>query len=706
MQLTPNNQFKPFARGGAGKASSLFAWMGAGWLRWISQAIAHRRVFVLSPFLVIFGIFAYLQPQTEPALWAALVPLCAALFYSGLCVWRGKSYVLGAIFTSFSVGFALLAVHGGLFGSPLLGRAIFGTYQMHVLSIVREADDGQRIIVGDIQARDGARDIPIRKARVFVRPGADKLLPGMVIEGAMRFAPVPGPPAPGSFDSQFHAYFDGVGSFATATRPPVIVSYQASTGIGAQIGRLRREIGVRLDVHLSGRANAIARALIIGDQAKISQDLRDTMAVAGLAHVLAISGLHLSLVAGGLYFAIRALLALHYGMAQTLPLKKIAALCGAIIALLYLGISGGSVSATRATIMLLLIFGAVLAGRQALTMRNVAFAALGLLIIDPASLFRPGFQLSFAAVVALIGFYEFSQRQERDKQQLAGRLLGYFWGLIVTSAVAGIATVVFAAYHFQQTAPLSLLGNVMALPMVGLVILPAGAIGVLLMPLGLEGVPFLIMGWGIEHVVQVATLIALLSEGLVRSPQLSVWALGIMTAALAWFAFFPSRIRWVGPILVLPLIMAFAIEDVPDILVADSTQAVALRGADGAFGLISGRRKSFVVDVWAETYARPFAPKYSDVQCDDLGCIASGPEGQTIALVRNSAAFSEDCEMAQVVITRLYAPSFCYSTTQVIDAASLRRFGVHRLDWDQDLKVYTTVTAITDPNRAWRPTAR
>src|SRR5690606_38035320 len=233
---------------------------------------------------------------------------------------------------------------------------------------------------------------------------------------------------------------------------------------------------------LEGPASAIGQAMVMGDQSAISDETRDVMAASGLAHIYSISGLHLSLVAGGMFFLLRLALASVPGWTQTLPIKKIAAIGGIVTACGYLLLAGGvaNVPALRSTIMLGLIFGAILAGRRALTMRNVAIAALAIIIIDPASIFRASFQLSFAAVVALIGVYEMPRKPPDTQRKWSSRLWATIWATAVTSFIAGTATLLFSAYHFQPTAPLGVLGNVLVLPVVSLVIMPFAVLSVLL----------------------------------------------------------------------------------------------------------------------------------------------------------------------------------------------------------------------------------
>jgi competence protein ComEC len=269
---------------------------------------------------------------------------------------------------------------------------------------------------------------------------------------------VPGPIYPGGFDTQFHAYFDGIGSYGTTTKPPVIVTTGSETTPEHVIDAVRRGISARVDAVLAQPAAGIARAIINGDQSAVTDAARNTMATAGIAHVLSVSGLHLTIVAGGVFAMLRLLLGSFEGIARRVSVKRLAAAGGMAAALFYYGISGGNVAALRSTLMILLVFGAVLFGRRALTMRNVAIAGIIVIASDPASVFRPSFQLSFAAVVALIGAYESIRSSRARDAGAVARLTTYLRGIVITSIVAGLATLLFSIYHFQQTSPLGVVG--------------------------------------------------------------------------------------------------------------------------------------------------------------------------------------------------------------------------------------------------------
>jgi competence protein ComEC len=334
-------------------------------------------------------------------------------------------------------------------------------------------------------------------------------------------------------------------------------------------------------------------------------------------------------------------------------------------------------------------------------MRNVAIAGLFTVLTEPAEIFRPGFQLSFAAVVALVGIYEMLQRPRLGRGPL-GAIATHFGGIALTSLVAGTGTLVFAIYHFQQTAPLGIVGNLMVMPLVALVMMPAAMLAVLVMPFGFER-PFIwLMGWSIDRMLDCAGLVAQWSQGINWTPLLTPLALVIGLLALAWFSFFTNRYRLIGPLLAIPAIMGFAVDRPPDVVISDTTQAVAVRGADG-LKLISGKPGSFSVDIWGETYRQPIGPAPPGMTaCDSLGCVSRSPLGFTVAVSKDFAAFEDDCAESDLVVTRLPAPAYCRAETTVIDAGDLASGGTASLRWDAPAGRFVVRPAIDDLNRPWR----
>jgi competence protein ComEC len=664
----------------------------------VTTALEHRRLFLLWPYAIIAGLMVSLAVPNEPAPW--VLGLVGSAIAVGLLLARGNTAMFRTLTLAgaFWVGISLLSVHAVLFGTTMLARPAYGTYEMRVDEIVSELESGTRAIVSSITPTGTSRTVPMRRARIVIAEGPS-LAPGDIIRAPVRFYAVPGPVVPNGFDSQFHAFFDGVGAYGNATAAVERVSTGSNSAPERVIDGIRRGIAARIDADLTQPTAGIARALITGDQSAVSDEARETMAAAGLAHVLSVSGLHLTIVAGLVLVTLRGGLALLSGIHRFVSVKRVAAVGAIVAALAYFAISGGNVAALRSTIMLVLVLGAIVFGRRALTMRNVAIAALIVIATDPASVFRPSFQLSFAAVVALIGAWELMKPPEGREKSLLARSGGYLWGIVLTSMIAGAATLLFSAYHFQQTSPLGVLGNLLTMPLVGFVTMPFAVLATLAMPLGMEA-PFIkVMGWSIDRMLDLGGLVANWSSGFDASPLLAPVALLMGLAALAWFTFFTSWHRLIAPVLLIPAVLVFALDNPPDVLVADTTQAVALRG-DAGLQLVVGKAGSFAVDVWQETYGEAIEPG-SLLKCDGVGCFGTSSRGFTVAIVRDPAGFYEDCGMADLLIARRTVPATCRAGT-VIDAGTLARGGVQWLRWDGARGAFEIRPAIPQLSRPWR----
>lgn len=673
-----------------------------GLLESVATALEYRRLFILLPFAIIAGLITSLLTPYAPD--SAALATGAALLTAALpFAWRHLLALrLVSITTAFWLGFSLLAVHAVLFGTTMLNRPVFGTYEMRVDEIVSETAEEARVIVSAITPLEKARALPVRRARIVTK-GA-MLAPGDIIRAPVRFYPVPGPVLPNGFDTQFHAYFDGIGAYGNATRAVEIITPGSGTAPERIVDAARRGIAARIDQTLSQPSAGVARALINGDQSAVTDQVRETMSVAGLAHVLSVSGLHLTIVAALVLFTLRGGLALLPGMGQRIAVKRLAAIGAIIAALGYYGISGGNVAALRSTIMIVLVLGAVVFGRRALTMRNVAIAALVVIITDPSSVFRASFQLSFAAVIALVGVWELVRPPEGKDQSLIIRFANYLGGIVATSVVAGLATVLFSVYHFQQTSPLGVLGNLFSLPLVGFVMMPAALVATVLMPFGLESLPLVVLGWSIDRMLDLATITASWSSALNASPLLTPLALGIGLVAFAWFAFLPTWHRLIGPALMVPAVLFFALDQPPDVLIADTTQAVAIRGASD-LELVTGKGTSFAVGVWRDTYNAKIEGPSALIKCDSVGCFGSSPRGFRLAIVKDPVAFYEDCPIADLVISRIEAPADC-SAKAVIDATALAAGGTYWLRWQPDKGPFEVRSAIPPLQRAWRVVER
>ncbi len=691
-----------------GRAAGPLAWLVArisalcaGLRMAVLDAVTQRRNFILFPFFMIAGLIVYRVLPSEPA----FIALATLIGFTFATAWLGRDRApireIALLASMFALGMVLLPVHGALFGTRMLESPRYGTYTARIEAVTYNDGSEQRWVLSDVAGELDWTLPNVRLARVTV-PGAYDVSPGDTITARIRFYPVPPPAVPGGYDSQFVSHFDGIGAYGTAFGD-IEISKSGAGGLSRAVKDLRAAITTRIVSQLGERIGGIAAALVTGDQSRITEDDRNLMASAGIAHVIAISGLHLTLVAGTMFACVRFFLSLGHGVTQRFPIKKIAAGFGIATALAYMVISGMVIPAVRSTIMLALIFAAIIAGRQALTMRNVAIAGLAIIVFEPTSVFRASFQLSFAAVIALIAAYELARRNREDRERpQRGRALTLMLDIATTSIIAGLATLVFTAYHFQQTAPFGVLGNLMVMPIVSFVMMPAALLGTLLLPLGLEAIPYAGLGWSIEAMLWCAGFVRNLSGGFDPSPILSPVALGVALFALAWLAYFRTHMRITGPIVAVPLIAFFCLEQAPDIFIADQSQALAVRSGDRV-ALIAGRNNTFATTIWSERYLTVIEDAHTATGCDSLGCILSTEEGYTVALVKSRDAFDEDCRIAEIVIARLTAPPQCETAAKlVVDASDLARYGAHMIDWNGPDLPPTIRTAIDGPDRPWR----
>ena len=408
------------------------------------------------------------------------------------------------------------------------------------------------------------------------------------------------------------------------------------------------------------------------------QDLRD----AGLAHLLAISGLHMALFAGTLFWGVRAALALVPGLALTAPIKKWAAALALAGAAGYLLVSGASVATQRAFVMFALIFIAVLTDRPAITLRNVALAALIILVLTPEAVLEASFQMSFAAAAALVAFYEGARgwvtrlSQAAVERGWAARGALYLGGIALTSIVASLATSPFAAFHFNRVVDFGLVANLAALPLVGFIVMPAALVAFILMPVGLEALPLWVAGQGIHAILWVAHQVA----------------------------------SWPGAVSLLPAM--------PQVTLA-ATALGGLRLPDGTLTLSSSRSGSFSGEVWLRRDAdrRDVGEAAGAFSCDGQGCVRDHPLLGTVSLARDWQAAMEDCQQADILVTPLYVPRRC-AAPLIIDRGVLSRRGAHALyleegghgDGGQRLRVIAACDLIGDrpwshcaPRKSWDP---
>lgn len=640
------------------------------------------QLFLWVPAIFGAGISAYFALPVEPPLLVALGAVGMAAVFAWAVSGRYLAFLGAVAIFAAATGFLDAKIRTLTVTAPVLQEETGPvTIEGQVEAFHRLADGSARLFLRPSSIEGlTPQETPARiSMRVRIQDAEASAGQNVTLRGGI--LPPPDATHPGGFDYARQVWFEQLGAVGYAVSAPEPRASESTSNLFDRaliwLERLREQVADRLQTEIGGEAGGIAAALVTGYRGGIPEDAQEALRAAGLAHILAISGLHMMLVVGTLFWSVRALLALFPPLALTQPIKKWAAVVALIGGAAYLGISGAAIATQRAFIMAAIMMIAILVDRPAITLRNVAIAALIVLILTPEALLSASFQMSFAATIALVAGYEAMQDLRRPREWADRGLIGrlgfrarqYVFALVMTALIAGLATGPYAAFHFNRVAVYGLIGNVGAMPLVGTLIIPPGLMAMCLMPFGLDG-PFLwVMGQGIDAVLAVARAVADL-EGAVRLvPAFSVWALGLMSLGGLWLALWRGRWRlWGLGGIALGVIVA-ALTPQPDLYISRNAGMAALRDDTGALTFLRRPAQRFVAERWLRAGAddRPLddSSLTSGRSCDPHACVAARGE-MSVALIEHPAAFAEECGRADVIISRIPLPRWCAEETPVL----------------------------------------
>ena len=475
---------------------------------------------------------------------------------------------------------------------------------------------------------------------------------------------------------------------------------------------------MRVNAIIGGDEGAIAAAMVTGKRDFLSNDAKDLIREAGIFHIITISGVQMTLVAGIFFVLARRLLALSPTLALRYPIKKWAAGVAMLGSAFYDIATGSRVGTERALIMTLIVLGAVVLDRRALTMRNLALAVLAIVALEPEAILGVSFQLSFAAVAALVAVMEarFARIDQgadpfvptRVRPPRRGAFLSHFvdkpLGLLFATLCATSATASFMAYHFHDLSPYVLIGNPLTLTIIEFFAVPGALLGTALYPLGLDAPVWLYVGAGIKFILWAARFIASAPGSTLHLRVFAPFALPFLSLAVMSAVLWRT---WLFRAMAIPLLALGVVGAIDgpryDAILAPSGDLAAVRDADGRLEVVGKRFNAFDAEQWltADGDDRdPAQARDPDAPCDRAGCVAALPEGQSLSVVIDRAGFEEDCARAAVLVSALTAPADCKA--EVFDERRLALTGAVGLNWDgARFVVSTDRTALED--RPWSP---
>jgi len=714
----------------SGEAAALGAWAGplstriprapslAAARAWLGAQIARQaeRWTLWTPVALGSGSGLYFALLREPQGWVALA--CVAVASSLLLAaarWGGsRARTAALVLTACALaGFSMAKLRSDHVKAPIApAQSRPQRLEGWVVDVISPGQSGPRLMIAPARIGDWPpKATPIR-VHVTLRGG---YLPGPgepISLLAVINAP-PTPASPGSYDFARDSFFQSVGGVGFALGPPQTWAAPEPAPwrlrLTMRINAARWELTRRIVDTLGTRTGGLAAAMTTGHDAFIPKAEVDDLRVAGLAHIISISGLHMAIVGGFVFAILRFGIAAWPWLALRVPGKKIAAAVALAAVAAYLMLSGSPPPAERSAITAAVAFGAILVDRQAISLHALALAAMAVLLLQPEAVTQPGFQMSFAATAALVALAEVWPHAVKEiNTPWPIRIVQGVWTWTAAGAaasfVAGTATAPFAMQHFNRVSTWGLVSNMVSEPISGFLMMPGLALGAVLAPFGLGGWPLHVAGFAIDLLNRVAHAAANAPFAQIVVASGPAWTLPAAFLGLLWLCLWKGPLRWLG----LPLALAITLTPkpaLPDVWASADGAAVAVRSAKAAV-LFRPDVKLFGAELWARrrglTPLETQADRDRAYDCDTWSCAPLPEAPVSVAAAWNlkrplkEGRLAALCASAEVVILRNdFAPQACAAPVVLTGrdfarggAVELYRDGPGkwRAAWAQDLR--------------------
>ncbi len=642
------------------------------------------------------GALVYFSLENEPSLRAISaicgMALCLLVFARNTSV---PKLVLTALLFG-CLGVAAAKLETLRFATVMMGSEVTTRITGRLVH-AEQITKGRTRLVIDIQSTERPKlKFAPERIRVSARGNFAEITAGSSVTGLVKLFALPGPVQPNGYDFAFESYFDGVGAAGFFLGKPEFSDSTELKTLTEKIDTMRSDLTAHIRTIVPGETGAVVAALVTGVRGAVVEADNEALRRSGLAHIMSISGLHLALAAGVVIATIRLGFALLPAIANVWPVKKLAASAGILMAILYCLLSGSEVATLRSTIMIIVMLGAVLVDRPAITMRNLAIAALILLAIWPHEIAGPGFQMSFAATAGLIAIYRWWARREIVEKPMQQNLGWRIYdsakkaiiGTVLSSTVAGLATLPFGAYHFERLAPWGILSNLLALPAISIVVMPSAVAAMVAMPFGLDGYIWPIMASGVDFMLWLAHAIAGIGGPDATGP-VPLAALLLSTFALVVFCLPQTRLRMVG---LIPLLCAtgfLLMRAEPVAFINENAKLVAYVTTNNELAVGSTRPDDFSVKNWQRTAETALVLKPVGVTelynlsnfgegftCTKILCLGQLPSGLRVAYAKTLESVEPACKTAELVVQGFPGPPVkCSTKAAVITSGMLARHG-------------------------------
>lgn len=626
------------------------------------------------PVLIGTGMGIYYTLPVEPSIFFIL----PCLILGGLLAWFPKTRILSWLVAGIAFGIFMAQIRTIQKSHIILSHEYGPAMIEGTIDEIERYENGGRVVLQQVLLENISPDQTPTKIRLRLRQNMHLLDIGdrIKVRGVLN---APGRAvAPGSYDFARDLYFKEIGAVGYTMGAITLIKPDPQTTWGwrDQINQWRDHLNIKIRRMVPGDAGAFVAALITGDRHGLAPDTMEQIRNAGIAHLIAISGMHIGMVAGLVFAVVRMILALVPRVVLYYPTKKWAAVMSGLVAGFYMLLAGATIPTQRAFVKVVLVLLAILLDRTAISMRLVAWAAIIILFIAPESILSPGFHLSFAAVIALVAFYEKSQSMFKNlshHNQGFGKIIFYAAGLACTGLVAGLATAPYTAFHFHEVAQYGVITNMVAIPLMAVWVMPCLLAVLFTVPFGGGNTAIIWMANGTEQILTLSKTIAAWPHAITQMPHMPLVGIVAISLGGLWVCIWQTRWRWWG---VVPIIIGLSVPafyTAPDIWVQEKGDLVAINH-EGKLHFSSLSKEKFVQRMWLERHAQstPLSWK-SLLSCDQQGCVAL-VKNRTIAFPRTPSAIADDCVNADLVIAP-FQISQCKAIS--IDQKSLQYGGNH-----------------------------
>ena len=663
-----------------------------------------------APVALTFGIWTYFALSQEPALSLTVFSLLMAI----ILFWKAHARMGMLLLAILLSGFVLAKLRAETVATPLLKATTSEIVVSGVVHDVERASEKRNTIFLQPDAIEGLTTVQLpRRLRLSNTLKNGEPAIGSRIAFKARLTPIPSPTMPGGFDYGRQLYFHGIGGTGRITSKIDVLGTTTSAAIwlSGALHDMRQEIGSRIRQHLKGTIAAFAEALITGERASIPRDVNESLQTSGLYHVLSISGLHMSLAAGGMFWIARAFLALFPMVVQRWPIKKWAAGVALIFGFAYMLLAGADAATQRSYIMLAVVFVAIIVDRPAISLRNLALAALLILLLQPESAIQAGFQMSFMAVMGLAAFFEYwnlpqperEYRIESKRTIYARRIYKIVLASILTTVIAGGFSSIPAAYHFGRLAPYGILANGLAIPVISLAVMPFAALSAVLMPLGLEAWPLAVLGKGLEMVIAISDGVAELPGAQRVIPQLPLASAIILAVGASILCLSNRQAKYAGCALLFSGLVMAQVNTFPDILIERTAANVAFRNGNGELVFANPHKGRFAAEKWLQANGEETTFKEAATRagwtCDARSCRTS-VKGKALGFFMDGEGTAPSCEGLEIIVAAYPLRGACKSVPMRIDRFDVWRMGSHAIAIDGNQLRITTARGLSG-NRPW-----